>query len=153
MDGYLLKPVTRQTLRAALTQWIPAAAGEVEGRDRPEAGEGLRPGRLEEISGGDPALLVELLTGFTEAGAQALGRLEEALAAGDRIRLAGEAHGLCGICAMIGADDLAASCRHLEELGRQADPAEVVGRLARLRTAWEALRAELSGLLEEARRL
>jgi PAS domain S-box-containing protein len=149
MDAYIPKPLTRQALRDALARWAapPAGACEAEASGRlGAAGEGLRRDRLREVSGGDPALLGELLTGFAEAAAKALGHLEEALAAGDRARLADEAHGLRGVCATVGADGLAASCRHLEDVSRQGDLAEVSGTFAHLKTQWEALRAELSRL-------
>jgi PAS domain S-box-containing protein len=152
MDGYIPKPVTRQALRDALTQWAPSpsGSGEVEASGRPEgAGKRISRDRMRAVSGGDPALLAELLTGLMEAAARALGHLEEALAAGDRARLAAEAHGLRGVCATVGADGLTASCRQLEDVSHQPDLAEVSRTFARLKTEWEALRAELSRLREQ----
>jgi PAS domain S-box-containing protein len=138
MDGYLPKPITQQALRAALIQWAPVAARV-----------GLRRDRLREISGGNPAVVAELLTGFAEAAREALGHFEEAIEAGDGPRLASEAHGLRGLCATVGAEGLAASCRHLEELARQADLVAARARLVQFRAEWEGVQAELNSLLQE----
>ncbi|MGE5756600.1 MAG: response regulator, partial [Planctomycetaceae bacterium] len=153
MDGYIAKPVKQQALHEALMHWaLPSTgAGDVEVPEE-AAGAGFRFDRLEEVTGGNVAFMAELIASFSAASARSLASIEEALTAGDGARLADEAHGLRGMCLTIGAEALAATCRHLEQLGHQGNLTEARLRVARFRSECDGLRVALDRHLEEVRR-
>ena len=78
-------------------------------------------GELLDAVGGDGAFVDELVDTFLADAPSLLDAVDEAVAAGDAGALVGPAHTLKGNSLTLGALELAAVARSLEEEGRQAD--------------------------------
>jgi HPt (histidine-containing phosphotransfer) domain-containing protein len=76
---------------------------------------------LRALADGDPAFLPDLFAAFVRDGAQRADAIETAAARGEWTELARAAHALVGLAATIGACQISALCRALEEdLKREA---------------------------------
>jgi len=101
---------------------------------------------LRALDGGDGSFLADLIESFLASAGQALPNLAAAVAAGDTLELAQEAHRFRGEAATLGAIGLADLCRELESLDSPLDTA--VG--AELVTRAEAELARVRQTLHEA---
>ena len=160
MDGYVLKPIEREELFAAIETFAPAerkrpAADATAEAPRPATSDPSRaatpaakPGMamaggndavvtavLERL-GGDAQLAQELAAIFLHDLPGMLGRIEGALRDRNGEALRMEAHALKGAVANFGLDAVTAAALRLEKLGRD-------GGFAEADTAWGQLRAEL----------
>jgi signal transduction histidine kinase/DNA-binding response OmpR family regulator len=137
MDGYLAKPVQRETLRetiAELTSPTTAASGE------PGAPDGVTErARLLERAGGDGALVDELVRLFEDDARRRLAEIREAVAKGDVEAVRRAAHTLKGSVANFTADGAFAAAKDLETAAREGR-ADDLGRLA------DALEREIAAL-------
>ncbi|MGE3276426.1 MAG: Hpt domain-containing protein [Vicinamibacterales bacterium] len=88
---------------------------------------------------GEPDVVIEVLQLFLDDAPARVDTITAAALAGDAVTLARAAHGLKGSAANIGAARLRATCRAIEEAGRE-------GRLAEARTTAAALPAEFADL-------
>ena len=79
---------------------------------------------LRALADGDPTFLPDLFAAFVRDGARRADAIESAAARGEWTELGRAAHALVGVAATIGARQIAALCRALEEdLKREAAPA------------------------------
>ena len=145
MDDYLSKPVTRTRLETVLSRWLKAKAltqeekhpvGDVEMLDRQQ---------LALATGGDEALIKEILAIFAAGLPELVDKIRTAAQAGDAAHLARAAHELKGSASNIGAKRLAKLASALEASARQ-DKLEF-GLLADL----EAARDEFLTMMEQTR--
>ena len=79
---------------------------------------------LRALADGDPEFLPDLFAAFVRDGARRADAIESATARGEWTEVARAAHALVGLAATIGACQIAALCRALEQdLKREAVPA------------------------------
>jgi signal transduction histidine kinase/DNA-binding response OmpR family regulator len=118
MDGYITKPVRfsdiEQTLAGVAKESAPPAklAKEAVPWNQAEA--------LDRI-GGDKELLQELCHIFLEESPKLLGKLQQAIAAGDSDGVMRAAHSLKGEASYLGAGGTSQAARQLEDMGRNKD--------------------------------
>ncbi|WP_291994557.1 response regulator [Candidatus Accumulibacter sp. ACC003] len=148
MDDYLSKPFTRERLIAVLQRWLPrpapapvdaatestapsarsassqTGAGPAPAATTAASAEPINPRALEairQLPGANGALLVEKIIAAYLADAPArFAQLQAAAEAGDAAALRRAAHALKSSSANVGAEKLAALCKELEMLGRNA---------------------------------
>ncbi|MBV8381629.1 MAG: Hpt domain-containing protein, partial [Planctomycetaceae bacterium] len=135
-DGYLAKPIRRAELRAVFEALDPGRPGP-DGRSEPLLDS------LNEICGGDADFVHELDASFLESAARCLAGIALALQAGEPSGIPVEAHGLNGINRTIEAEELASTCRALEESGSRGDLDGAQDADGPIRAAWERARAVL----------
>ncbi|CAA9490871.1 MAG: diguanylate cyclase/phosphodiesterase (GGDEF & EAL domains) with PAS/PAC sensor(s) [uncultured Rubrobacteraceae bacterium] len=124
MDDYVSKPIDSESLKAALTRWIPRTDGETSVSEE-AVGDAtlpveypLDPGVIEGLRGlGGPELLAELVELYLEQAPAQLEALREAIEAGDAASVKGTAHALKGSSGNMGALRMATICAELEETG------------------------------------
>jgi signal transduction histidine kinase/DNA-binding response OmpR family regulator len=131
MDDYLTKPIKRDDLLQALDRVASQMAPESRAFDASGA---LR------YTGGDAALLRELLTVFVEDAPRDLRAAGEALERQDAVRLAGVAHRMKASLHVVGAAVAASLAKQLEQRG-------VESRLGDASSLLAELTAELDELL------
>jgi HPt (histidine-containing phosphotransfer) domain-containing protein len=109
---------------------------------------------LRALADGDPTFLPDLFAAFVRDGARRADALETAAARGEWTELARAAHALVGLAATIGACQISALCRALEEdVKREATPATgarllVAERVRRIRAEIERATPLLETLLQ-----
>jgi CheY-like chemotaxis protein len=144
MDDYVSKPVTVADLERALSPYGEAGLRPAG----PAAVDGDQMDALRALDGGDGSFLNDLFGSFLASAAQALPRLAAAVAAGDALALAQEAHRFRGEAATLGATGLVDLCRDLESLDSPLDPAAGAALVARtdaeLARVAQALRTSLN---------
>jgi two-component system sensor histidine kinase/response regulator len=96
--------------------------------------------------GGDKELLREIAVLFIEECPRALAGIQEAIAAGDAVKLENTAHALKGSVANFGARDAVEAAFRLEQMGRAHEMGEAEGILPKLESALSAVCAELGTL-------
>jgi CheY-like chemotaxis protein len=170
MDDFLTKPLEPGELAAMITKWI---AGRGEG-DRarppvtvdPPSPTGLtdRPGATpartsvidyEELLArvmGKRALADRLIGMFHQRVATDLAEIEAAITAGDPKAIEATAHRLKGSAANVSAGAIRAIAADLEAAGRERNLEGTAEKIERLRTAVQALLAELDGAGDGERR-
>ena len=148
MNAHIAKPVDLARLLGTLAEWVeprqraappPAAEKEADRALPPLVGLDLA--LAAQQLGGNVALLNKLLQAFAQSQAGVMGRIRDALAAGDGATAVREAHSLKGLAGAIGAEELfqlAGAAEGLLAVG----PGEAVGR------ALEALEGELGRILQ-----
>ncbi|QIN80145.1 PAS domain S-box protein [Rubrobacter marinus] len=167
MDDYVSKPVRSEDLGAVLLRWVSPDPEDPEDAaddaavapslDGPEGVldraviESLRELQRE----GEPDIVSELATMFSEDASLRLAELQEAVDEGDAAKVERVAHALKGASGNMGAKLVAALCHELQDVGSSGDLAGVPGLLGRLEK--ELARAiaallEISGGEEEALR-
>jgi len=145
-DGYLSKPIRVAELRAALDP-LAEAVEEAKGpaaRTPTDAAPGAPDPNLENLMercGNDAEFARELIDSFLEAAPRSVSAVDRALGAGDAAGAAAEAHGLKGASLTLGADDLAAACRRMEEAGQRGDLAGASAARGPVLEAWARLKA------------
>jgi two-component system, sensor histidine kinase and response regulator len=122
MDDYVTKPVTPETLGAALRRWVkaPSAAPErAPGPGAPTANEPLDEVIVQSLLSvdADGTLIDEVVSTFLRLAPLRLGELRKA-AAGRAPALERAAHSFLGSCANLGCRRMAEICARLETLGR-----------------------------------
>jgi HPt (histidine-containing phosphotransfer) domain-containing protein len=146
MDGYIAKPLRVTDMARALSRWASGAAARRAGAEpeaaqatvsadavvqlygrggtRPKSG-GLLGAldepvldrvQLDDVTGGDPEVIRELLGMLLEAGAKDLDRAARALARWDEQEARHSIHSLKGAAATVGAARLAQACKRVEGL-------------------------------------
>jgi HPt (histidine-containing phosphotransfer) domain-containing protein len=86
------------------------------------------------VSGGDPEMVVEILTLFQDDSSVRLRELNDALAAGDRDAVRKQAHTLKGAALQIGAIAMSELCREMELLATSAPGSQLLDLACR---TWE----------------
>lgn len=94
---------------------------------------------LNEITGGDPDFLAELLSDFLTQTPELLSQIESALVSGDAATLGKVAHTLKGSARSVGADEFAAIAFELEQAGKQGDLSNASEAWQRLNAYWQSL--------------
>jgi CheY-like chemotaxis protein/HPt (histidine-containing phosphotransfer) domain-containing protein len=158
MDGYVSKPARGPALLAAVESWIGTppriAAAESAPAQEPPA---LAPGALAELRGyggdGGDAIVLELANLFFQGASEHVRAMREALTTRDRQRFERAAHTLKGSSGTLGARQLEAQCRLLEEEARHGRLPHDAAALDRLDELVERVREELCrefGILSDA---
>jgi len=111
MDDYLSKPFALEQLEAALARWVPETPQFAP--PGPHIDERVIENVLTLGSGG-PELLRKLVAAFLEDSPQRLSAIRTAMAGGDAVTAAREAHTLMSACANLGDSYLAELCKDLE---------------------------------------
>ena len=139
MDDYLSKPVTIRQLMEKLRQWLPqldevASPRPAAAEAAPAAGLPVDPDLLRQFSGGDPAKVRQLLALYCRSAEDDLLALDEAERSGGGgiVRVA---HRIKGAALMIGANEVAAIAKQLEEQAPHLHAAGVATLAAELRRA------------------
>ena len=105
---------------------------------------------LVEMTGGEMDFVDELVDTFLEDGRSQIDGMRAAFAEGDTERLGRAAHSLKSGALNIGALDLGATCRSLEEAARAGDVPDAAERIEAITSGFKGVRAAL--LDERARR-
>jgi PAS domain S-box-containing protein len=121
MDDYVTKPVTPETLEAALRRWVgaPAAPAEKAAAASPAAGDLLDEavvGSLMSVDD-DGTLMDEVVATFLKIAPVRLASIRKA-ARGNAAQLERAAHSFLGSCGNLGCRRMADLCARLEVLGR-----------------------------------
>ncbi len=161
MDDFLVKPIRVKALietleRAAENRSdLPIAASPGPGvQEQPEAAvnstslqetavDAAALARLQEMMGGEPAYLHELIDGFLAEAPQLINQMERGLAAEDAVIVRLAAHSLKTNAADFGAARLHALSVQIESLAKAETLGQVPEALASLRDAYEAVAAHL----------
>jgi CheY-like chemotaxis protein len=179
MDDYLSKPVRVEALVEALSKCRPIpitteqlVANKPEslpplppttplpetisaGWERGPGGEGqhsLDPAALErliDIVEGEDELLVELIDTFLEESPASINHLRQAITRGDATGVRLLAHALKSGSHDFGAEELAALCQALEDMGRDGDLNGAEACLVQIEAAFARVKLELEKLREE----
>jgi len=108
--------------------------------------------RLLEMTGGDGAFIVDLVTTYLEDGVRLLGEMRAAAGAvsGSAEAMVRPAHSLKSNSASVGALRLAEMARSLEAAARSGVVDDAVGRVAAAEAEFEAVASELRASGDEA---
>ena len=96
---------------------------------------------------GEPDVLKEVLQLFLDDVPGRIGRLRQAWQAGNAVEVQRAAHSLKGSAGNIGANDLLAVCRTLDERGKSGDLTDMDGLMASLDTEYGRVEAEIVQLI------
>ncbi|MBS0456848.1 MAG: response regulator [Proteobacteria bacterium] len=162
MDDYLSKPVSIPQLAACLIRWLPhtisdgnpAPAARLAAPSSPAPAQALPQAQgapvpidrsvVAAITGGDPEQTRLVLDDYLAATAADLQAARRAREAGDATRLASEAHKLKGAALLVGAGELAAAARALEDAAKREDWPHILPLSTDVETAAERLRLHLA---------
>ncbi len=106
---------------------------------------------LQEIAGGDPAIMDDIVGEFAETARETVARVDTALRAGDVLGAMRAAHSLKGSSGMIGAGPLHRLSLAVERSAATGDLATARGHFVSLQKVHLASIAELRALVTEAR--
>ena len=98
---------------------------------------------LVEMTGGEMDFVDELVDTFLEDGDRQIAGIRAALAEGDTERLGRAAHSLKSGCLNVGALDLGATCRALEEAVRAGEVPDAAARIDAIAEGFEGVRTAL----------
>lgn len=96
---------------------------------------------------GEPDVLKEVLQLFLEDVPGRISRLRQAWQAGNAVDLQRAAHSLKGSAGNIGATDMLAVCRKLDERGKSGDLTDMDGLMASLDAEYARVEAEIAPLI------
>jgi CheY-like chemotaxis protein len=154
MDDYISKPIELGNLMAKLDHWLPLPGGApargdaaLRADDRAAV---IDRSALREISDGDEALELEILSQFRHANAQDVSALERALAARSLVQVTQAAHRIKGAARSVGAMALADICARVEEAGRAGDAAAVAANEEEFRREARRLEEHLASIAAAA---
>jgi CheY-like chemotaxis protein len=145
MDDYLTKPVALARLREVLEIWMPSTAA-VSATAPVRA---LDVAVLKRLVGDDPAIIHDLLTGYTRATVQAAAELRTAAAAKDYAQIGAIAHKLKSSSRSVGALPLGDLSAELENAGKRNDGHALACCMARFETLFAEVEEELTLVLSE----
>ncbi|HEY9776525.1 MAG TPA: response regulator [Planktothrix sp.] len=172
MDDYISKPVTAGKLQEVLARWVkadPGSAGRTTGEitlpletvkggimtQTPDGGQPQSPARsaeqppiniqaLENACGEDGAR--ELIEIFLDSTVNLLQRMDDALASKNGKMTKAHAHEMKGACASVGATEMSATSRQLEQAGLGEDWTQAATLIAELKSEFERVRNFCQGL-------
>jgi CheY-like chemotaxis protein len=147
MDDYVVKPVSLDQLRRALSQCSaqePVAEGTAT---RPTLDHTVLDQLREDLGG--TANVRQVITEFLEQSQPLLSALRQASARGDAEGMREAAHRLKGTGATLGAVALAQECGELERLSRSGTPDEVSAQLPVIEARYQAVRDALTAEVAE----
>ncbi len=155
MDDFLSKPFEQNQLRLVIERALAGASPDVSDGDRaPVATDRLL--NEEDLVAlqtvrrpGQPSLLQKLIPLFVAGGPDRVAALEAAVAAGDAAALSFAAHAFKSECANLGARGLAAQLLTLEHSGRDGRLDGAAERVAKVKTDYDAVCAELTRIQAE----
>jgi signal transduction histidine kinase/two-component SAPR family response regulator/HPt (histidine-containing phosphotransfer) domain-containing protein len=132
MDDYLAKPIRPADVRGMIEKWAlpatpatgenkpaPVLAQKIETPAAPAAEPPVDMSRMNDLTGGDPASLRELVEMFDKQTTQQLVQLEAAIAASDASQVRHVAHSCKGASATLGMTHLAKLMLVLEKMGTE----------------------------------
>jgi two-component system sensor histidine kinase/response regulator len=149
MDDYVSKPVTPESLEAALRRWVgaPAAPAEKAAVASPAAGDLLDEaivGSLMSVDD-DGTLMDEVVATFLKIAPVRLAAIRKA-SKGNAAQLERAAHSFFGSCGNLGCRRMADLCARLEVLGRSGSTEGAPGLARNLEEEFEAVRPHLEAL-------
>jgi two-component system, NarL family, sensor histidine kinase EvgS len=155
MDELLVKPADLAQLQRMLEKWLPTAARAAS--DQPEAAPAPAPQaaaapppldlkHLTAMCGGDSAAVRESLLEFRRTNEQDAVQLRQAVAQDDLERVAHATHRMLGSGSIVGAQDLARTCRHINHAGRAGDSETVAEGMQALEHEVQRLNAYIDSL-------
>jgi CheY-like chemotaxis protein/HPt (histidine-containing phosphotransfer) domain-containing protein len=149
MDDYVTKPVTPETLEAALRRWVGAAAAPAEkaAAASPAAGDLLDEGVVASLMSvdDDGTLMDEIVATFLKIAPIRLGAIRKA-ARGNAAQLERAAHSFFGSCGNLGCRRMADLCARLEVLGRSGSTEGAPALAAALEREYAAVKPHLESL-------
>jgi two-component system sensor histidine kinase EvgS len=116
MDDYLAKPIELARLQKKLDRWLP-----IPRQAMPKAAPAIDPAVLDEFSGGDNVVRLEILQQFRVYNDKDGAQLKLAMQEGDLALVTRTSHRIKGASRTIGAMDLASVCERIEAAGRAND--------------------------------
>jgi len=131
MNDHITKPIDRRALLATLRRWLPRMTTNVgstavppqpvstPAEDVPPALEGVNVADTLTRLGLGFESLRKMLIRFADGQSGTLGQLRAAVLAGDGAAAAQHAHAIAGAAGNLGADDLRAAAKALEQAGRE----------------------------------
>jgi CheY-like chemotaxis protein/HPt (histidine-containing phosphotransfer) domain-containing protein len=135
MDDVIIKPMNLDQLARKLQQWLvphdgDAAAAGVDVTDAP-----LDLAVISQRWGG-AAAVHEVLATFRRCNQEDAARLRDAAGMGDVAQVKAMSHRMAGAAGMVGASDLASSCRRVEQAAEAGDSQEIHAGLAVFAREW-----------------
>src|SRR5262249_10906694 len=123
MDGYLVKPVTVELLRATLERWLSIEAENVGSgpMDSRQSTPAIDRAVLAEWLGDDQATIASLLDKFRETAIDAERDIAAASRTGDLAKLAAAAHKLRGAAQAVGATGLGEAAAAVAQASKAGD--------------------------------
>jgi PAS domain S-box-containing protein len=143
MDAYVTKPLRPRELRVALARLVARAGRASERRGAAEPSVAVDAKRLLDRVGGSREALRELVALFRDDAPAQLGRIREAVSAGDGRALRAAAHALKGAVSNFAADAAAAAAFRLQRLAESGSTEGALPALDELERELEAVLAEL----------
>jgi len=127
MDDYLAKPIRPADVRGIIEKWAAPATPAAEAKSTPmakietPAAPAEEPpvdmSRMNDLTGGDPAMLNELVEMFYKQTSQQMKQIEDAVRAGDATQVRHVAHSCKGASATLGMTQLSKLMLALEKMG------------------------------------
>ncbi len=149
MDDYVSKPVTPESLEAALRRWVgaPAAPAEKAAVASPAAGDLLDEAVVASLMSvdDDGTLMDEVVATFLKIAPVRLAAIRKA-AKGNAPQLERAAHSFLGSCGNLGCRRMADLCARLEVLGRSGSTEGAPGLAAALEQEYVAVKPHLEAL-------
>jgi HPt (histidine-containing phosphotransfer) domain-containing protein len=141
----VIKPVNLVELMARLDQWLPLPPG-LEPPSAPANSAVIETAVLEGITGGDGAVLREVLLDFRQVNEADLAVLRAGMPRADPEQVLHLVHRIQGAARTVGAQRLTRACERLEQAVRTGVDSAVQDEFARLEQEVAALNAHIDGL-------
>ena len=171
MDDYVSKPFTGEQLLRVVNKWLrhstsnPQTATPVEsksssatmaagsGNGKPANGSPIDAAAIETIQAlednGSPGLVARLIEVYLRTSPELIGSMREAVGEEDADTIERTAHSLKSSSATLGALELAALCKELEQIGREAATAQAADVFASLELEFDRVQRALSDQWQE----